>query len=419
MSADDSSGLIGSFDENDRPAAGAVVITANGHVEKFSDEQAKAAIKFVLDREITLSPEGFQTSPAGWLASANIWIPLANLLSRDDRRYLAESVLHRLRGTGTMKDGSSCLIFQQAQDIAARVEELIAAPGVRAAERVSGWSDIVELFVNYFGQSMTANELGVMAGCFRAGRQSGGVRSLFDVNLSLVERVRYAKGQLNRAHWWREQSAGIQTDHDRHLWLLCLYAWASPDVIVELIDEIEEQSAKLTEENRAAAVGACRRATRYSPRARAAFGKQESAKLRKLRDSTAICMLYDRMDLSIASELLLKRVEPTASTPYMGNVILDFVGKALLAGDIADQTSLRLMTRGYSLGAVGGCGLRPRTRRSTRIFSAEFAKAILDDSWNIPADVLMVALSIAEDGRPNPEPVMRIAEREGWFGADG
>jgi hypothetical protein len=415
ISADDHAALINSFDQENRPIAGALVLINGGNFEALPERLIQESMKCLLGREFRMTAIGIE-DPITFFLNAQLWIWTIRALSEDDREYLLDPAQNGVVNAAEWADGRNDLLSRQIEDVSVKVRDLLATADKKPVERLSSWIALVESIVEHYGQSMLANEMAVMAGCFRAGRQSGGVRGLFSSDFPLGVRVRYAKSQLNRAVWWHEQASIIETDYDRNLWLLCLYAWASPDVILELIGEIEEQLSLLTEENRASTVEAARRSLTYSPRSRVVLDRKQSASLRNLRDPATICFLYDRIDQTIISDLLLNRVEPTASAAYMGNIILNCVGKSLMAGDISGETALELMVRGYNLGADEGCGLSPRAVRS---LSAQLAKAVLADGWNMPSDALMLAQNIVDVGRPNPEPVMRIAERDGWFGADG
>lgn len=417
ISADDLASLIDSLDAEYHPIAGALAIMHNGNIEALPEELVHASIKSVLDIEFRFAGGGAE-GLVNYLFNSHIWSRMIADLSVNGRSYLMRDIHSVItdRRARTAKQASSLL--PHIDDLAACVENLyVAASSDSGTENLAAWNGFVESIREYYGQSLFANELGVMAGCIPAGRQYG-VRTLFESDPPLTARTRYAKSQLNRTAWWREQSLLIETDYDRNLWLLCLYAWASLDVIIDLISEVEEQLALLTEENRAATVEAARRSSFYSTRARAVFDKKQSSSIRKLSDPATICFLYDRIDRDVVSKLLLKYVEPDASSAYMGNILLNFVGKSLGSSAISDDTAFKLMRRGYLLGADTGCDLRSGGQRGRRLLSPKLAQAIIEDSWNMPADALVVAQSIVDDSRANPEPVMRIAEREGWFGAD-
>ena len=415
MSADELLTLVNSFDQDDQPNASTLIALNNGNIKTLPEELVQASIKCLLDIEFRFPVDS--ENSLSLLFSAHLWTVVINALTDTNRRYMLESPHRMIRRSVAPPTENADLLSRQIQHIYSCARKLLAPSSRDSAQRLSDWTDLVECLTEYYGQSMLANELSVMAGCIRAGRQ-GGVRGLFDAGMPLVARTRYAKSQLNRTTWWREQSLLIETDYDRNLWLLCLYAWASPSVILELINEIEKQLNLFTEANRTSTVEAARRSSDYSPRSRVVFDKKQSASLRRLRDPATIYFLYDRIDRSVISDLLLKNVEPNAYAAYMGNIILDFTGKSLATGGISNETALKLMKHGYNLGADGNCGLRPRTRRANRSIGAQLAIAVLEDSWNMPADVLMTAQNIVDDSKPNPEPVMRIAEREGWFGAD-
>ena len=418
LSAEGLATMIDSFEVDQQPMAGALVIINNGAIEKVPDNLIQASVKCLLDKEFKFASDSNEPNPIKPLLSAHFWILVLSALTDKDRPYMLDSLQRVVVHTNPAPDRYNALLSRQVVELHERVNELFKALDKDAAATLSDWNDLVEYFVASYGQSMLANELAVMAGCIKAGRQAGGARLLSDSAVPLVTRTRYAKSQLNRVVWWRDQIGSFETDYDRQLWLLTLYAWASPDVIIELLSEIQEQLALITEVSRASAIEAARRCVRYSPRSRVIFDERHSAALRKLRDPAVICFLYDRMGRNLTSELLLKYVEPTASAAYMANIILDYVGQSLIANTITDEMALRLMARGYALGADKECGLRPRVSRG-RYLSAKLAEAVIEDSWNMPADVLFAAQNFVEHARPNPEPVMRIAEREGWFGADG
>ena len=298
---------------------------------------------------------------AAYLLNVELWETTINALTDSDRRYLLDSLHSRIVHGDSWIGKTNELLARQLDEISTCMRKLVlGAPDRDAIEILSSWNDLIECFTKHYDQSLLVNELGVMAGAIRAGRQTGRVGQLFSSDVPLVRRTRYAKSQLNRAAWWREQCSLINTDYDRHLWLLCLYAWASPGVILELLNEIETQIADLSESSRTAVIEAARRASNYSPRSRIVFDKGQSASLIG-RSPAVICFLYDRIDQDAVADLILKNVEPTAATAYEGNIILNFVGKSMVAGKISGKIVLNLMARGYNLGADEDCGFRFRS----------------------------------------------------------
>jgi len=410
--------LVASCEQEYQEPAAALVVAANGDIEGLPDELAHAAIRYVLDKEMTLVWESTSNEPLGWSSNLIVWLRLIAGLSDDSYRYRVPAVLHMIEKCSEVNKSKVGRVYREVEDLSNRVLALATTLDSDASTRCHAWSDVVEFMSQCFGHTMLTNELAVMGGRIRAGRANSQARDLFDVDVPLVERTRYAKSQLNRSSWWLKQSSNVRSGLDCHLFVVSLFAWASISVIGSLLPIVEELVSPVSDNAREAIVASCRRSHHYSSRARALFGDAHRDTLLSVTDPSVICIVANRIDLDIAVELVQHRLWPVATTAYMGNVILSFVGEALKSGRISEPEALALMVRGYALGADEDCGLM-RHGRKARSLSANWARSVLADGWNMPSDALIVAQNIAEEARPNPEPVMRIAERESWFRSDG
>ena len=402
--------IIDDVNEDRRAAAAGMFLRAGGNSNLLPEPLTFEAIKYALDHENHYGP----LSPESWLLDSQIWMSMVLAFAERGRGYYAEPFLQVLGKFKNTEPNNPSLEY--TLNVASRVGSVLTQR-LTPQDAVAEWSEIVTSFTDNFGQSFFSNELAVMAGCIRAGRQRGNELDLFNHATSLVARVRYAKSQLNRPTWWMQQSVNVAGDYDRHLWLLCLYAWASPGTIVSIVDEVERQLATMQDSGIASLLSACRRASTYSQRARADFSENESERLKSIVGPATICMLYHRLRFPVAVELVAGNLAQSTSAGYAGNAILDVTGRAISAGVITNEHAVRLMTLGYGLGADRDCSLR-HARTSYRM-SVALASRILSEGASVPTDALVSAMDAVESSRSNPDPVMHIAERDRWFGADG
>ncbi|HXL91797.1 MAG TPA: hypothetical protein VN969_22860 [Streptosporangiaceae bacterium] len=392
---------------DDLAAAAGIFFCAGGNSNLLPDSLAFEAIKYALDHENHYKA----VSAESWLLDPQAWVSIALTVADRSRGYYPDPfqrVLRKFKENGPQNPSVEYLIKIGSQ------AEALLKQRLGPSDAVAGWSDIVTSFTERFGPSFFSNELAVMAGSIRAGRQGGNCLDLFNHDTPLVMRSRYAKSQLNRPIWWMRQSTNITNDYDRYLWLLCLYAWASPKTIVSVMNEIERQLSAMPITTITSLLGACRRSAAYSPRARTDFNESESELLGSIRDPAAICMVSDRLSLPVATELVKDHLAPSASAGYMGNAILDLVARAITDGAVSNEDALMLMTLGYSLDADRDNSPRHVAYR----MPAPLAGYILSEGANVPADALITAMNVVESRRSNPDPVMHIAERDHWFGAD-
>jgi hypothetical protein len=272
-----------------------------------------------------------------------------------------------------------------------------------------------------FGASFALLELGVMGSTISGGgrRRTRATSRLFEPSVPLIERVRHAKGQLNRPDWWRTQLEAIGGDRDRFLWLLALFALGSVATVAELLPVFDEQVRMMAAESRVALIDACGRCFSFAPKARWRLGAEHESATMGIAEATTICIFYPRLTAEVRSKLVVQRLAAAGDSRQAGNVLIRFAAAGLANANLSEAEAVSLFSIGYLLGADSDSFLRRyATRKAFASLGPGWAVAALDDSWNMPTDVLRIAQTIVENSLPNPDPVMRIAERQGWFESD-
>jgi hypothetical protein len=416
MSAVEISRLLDSVAEDERLHAGAVIIGSGGDVSRVPDRLVRAALARTLDWDILTVPAQVPPASLTWLSQVDLWKSLAiGLTASDDYRYALNETLLQFRRYEEAASKVDSDLYRDASHIAHAIVSGFQTAEPLAIARLKVWSDIVEMHQTLFGRTTFVNELAVIAGIFKAGRGSSDARNLFDESQPLTERVRYAKSQLNRETWWMSQARLVRDKYDAHLFVLTMYAWASRDVLVLLIPEVVELLSGMPPEIKETIIGACHSANSFSARARSDISA--SPDIISLTDPFTITLLLPRLSDGTACSLVLNTLESGASTPNMGYALIRIADWGLRNAKISVDESVRLMKRGYLLGA--DARRKPRaTRNIPKGLSIEWARLVLDDPLSVSSAGLMIAQALAEEARPNPEAVQRIAERESWFGAD-
>ena len=110
------------------------------------------------------------------------------------------------------------------------------------------WEQILESGRNKFGERLVFYNIALIGASVKIEiSEVSEKHSLFDVNISLIKRVRFARLKSTNTKWWKAQSENIKNNEDRYLYILILVTWASSKVIGNLVAQLKECIANLPE----------------------------------------------------------------------------------------------------------------------------------------------------------------------------
>jgi hypothetical protein len=350
-----------------------------------------------------------------WFANPDIWLRLPTLL-RYSGQYALESTIPRASG-GDRRDSLS----EAGRRIAGAFGEPQDGNFRSGPDFIKGMAGITAIMQEIFGPTFIEAEIASMAAAISAhGERGKRASALFDNSRSIVDRVRYARGQLNKPQWWRDQLVDAKAEFDRYLWALTCFAWASPGTLGTLIHDFESVVSSLSGGAKNALNRACLRSVTYSSRAAREVGDSFLGTYRELGDPAAISILWRRFPSDGSADLMWSLRQQEISAPYVADAILCCTAMLWFqgGGGIAPSDMIRVAARCHDAGAFAESGISGLARGDLRSLGVDWAKMAISNNWSMPSDFLYTAYGVLDQGRPNPEAVLKIAERQDWFRGD-
>jgi hypothetical protein len=173
------------------------------------------------------------------------------------------------------------------------------------------WSELVNAGMSEFGMRPIFVDLALIAAGVNSKTENGSIgKGLSDSEISLCERIRYARLKSGSVNWWTEQFAAAKDEEQRNLVLTCFLVWATPRAILVFAEEISTQLDQLTAAQWSRLVGRISRSTKSD---RLIFDQQLSSKLAKC--STRFCIALSLRSTSETAE----RIILSATRSYKGD----------------------------------------------------------------------------------------------------
>ncbi len=262
---------------------------------------------------------------------------------------------------------------------------------------------------------MEAEIASIAASISVKGERGRGASALFDDSRSIIDRIRYARGQLNKPDWWGTQLGAASTDFDRFIWALTCFAWASPDTVGSLMHDFESTVSLLAQPTKDALVRACKRSSTYS-RSNKRLNDQSLTYYRELSDPAAISILWRRLPPLASIDLMRNLWQQEIDSSYVADAVLHCTALIWFAGGkVSPADMIRAASRCHDAGAFEATGIRHLSKADRRSLGVDWAKAAINNSWSMPSDFLYMAYRVLDQERPDPEPVLKVAQRQDWF----
>lgn len=351
-----------------------------------------------------------------WIANPSNWITLAlGTQERNTaRRWLLHHIADEFRQVHMKTQPASVPVSEDVLSIVVR-----ALNGeLRGRDLVSGLQNTITWMRNAFGPTMLECEVACLSAAVPAGGERGrGARSLTDSTRSLTDRARYARSQLNKLSWWRDQLTELNSEFDRTMWALALYAWASPIVIASLVVEFESVVESLSTIRRAALVNACARTGEYA-RSSTTLPMTVSASLGSLTSAAAITILSGRMPTEDRVRSTMRVLGAGVHEPYVADMVWATAAGMFIKGELTPSEFVEIAVSCHAAGCSVDAGVRGASGRDLRALGSDWPRLVLDRAWDMPSDILAAAFEQLDRQGGSLRPLLDVAAEENWFNGE-
>ena len=288
------------------------------------------------------------------------------------------------------------------------------------ASDLGPWTKLIERGRDLFGDRWALYVLASLAaGVPSKEEQSDNASDLFDVDVPIVPRARYARLRAGQWRWWKEHLRKAEGDEQLAFFLLMLFRWAGRSSVVRMKEEIEEKLRGLTDEWWGRLLGSLQSLGMLSDRRRTvcASGRE----------------LGDNVSERFAAAIWWRTSEK--GREFMFRRFLNrYKGRDNTVSGFCQDTALEAATRGkwgawqdllpgiaerhrMGVGSNGTWYHRWRFFTQQDGMALEVAERVVDDSDAYPIVLSAWAERVCRTGGPLGDiiPVGKVAERKGWF----
>jgi hypothetical protein len=272
---------------------------------------------------------------------------------------------------------------------------------------LGGWIGAIGTLEAHFGVTWTSIELGLLSAGIRNPRERGtGGENLFDQDVPLPLRIRYAKRKSADVEWWLTQRATSISSADVALWCAAAAVWADAQCLAKMFRQFDESLKSLGPDDR-----------------RAVLSISEGV-VTRTREVSRSTLNLDDIDLEACDEaltILSRRFEfggglpplllDRMSSPETADLCLEWLVSARASGLSVDELIERIR-QAYSAGASRGYAPNfsgPAARRRQMI------DGILSQPWDLPRSLVGLATRAMLRRKVSYTPVSKVAIQEGWF----
>jgi hypothetical protein len=263
-----------------------------------------------------------------------------------------------------------------------------------------------------FGKSWAEIEIAVMSGRLHK-VESSYVRAdgLFSDQWPMPDRIRSARRRAGRHDWWLQAFDECSDEYDYALWALAVFAWATPATFAVVVNEFDKAVGMLSPSLQESLIRGCGRARSYSPHARrVGIRRTEIANFHP----ETLCALFNGLERPTRA-IVNDRLKSNISSPIVAEIVLGFTQAEIREGELRDDEGMSLVRQCLKAGGSFGVSLRNSGARGAQRLSESWAKRIMDDAWEIPAELAALAIRAAGNKEPAGLSVWQIAEEERWF----
>jgi hypothetical protein len=377
-------------------------LASNGaNVELLGEQDRVLAIARMFDNRLLSSTRNTSAhslnstfNPALWTSNRRAeWLPAEHVSSSGERTRRVDPITN-----SSLPGARRALEFSQMLEATSGIPDLVE------------WRLAEGFLIENFGDTFRNRELSIVSGCVTDPNERGaGAGDLFDSTYSLVDRVRNAKRRARQAEWWRKQAEAAQLDIDRLTFALALYVWASPEVVVDLVGELDDIVKSLAGNAVVALIGAASHSRAYSDRARRYLPFSDVAAIARLAPTT-IALVSNRISLEVDASSLLPRLFQQISREGVATPGIALAAREVAHGRIPGDEFLRYCIKGHEAG--GSRAMRGSRDLTRRVRELPFVSS--EQIWQAP-DSIVEILQVQNDHDRPTKPVLDTAESENWI----
>ena len=286
------------------------------------------------------------------------------------------------------------------------------------AYSLAPWQRLIDSLEKRFGSTWTSAEFALAAAAIRSQAERGrGATRLLDSKTPLTARVRYARRQAKNEKWWIEQSDDIKSPMDAAIYALVASVWTSGSVFTQLLQHVDEVVAQLPPRY----LSNLLRIAEFAERsfARSIQGRRVSdvdITSAKRFEPTTRCLLAIRLD-SVSRQ----NHGPTLLDDWEADSYIAEGRARILAESLDSDMSLTAPTIAVvkSLHKLGATSYDFNVILSERFTAKQddlpVWQEILDQPWQWPSALTLIAQRAVDRTMPNAVAVRDIAKQERWF----
>ena len=282
------------------------------------------------------------------------------------------------------------------------------------------WTNIVETGRHQFGEAWAFCELAGKAAGIKSSEEKGGdFTDLFDKDMSLCGRARYARLRAGNSKWWSNTLARASNRLDQMLAVLVLLSWGSPKTIVANAEALGERLNALCTTDWLLLAKSLNRIGFVLPDKQSrdlGMGINELGIPQPERLTAAI---WPRLSRTYRDVLYDSVIGPySGKDVYILDICQGHTLVRLLSREMSWETALARIASTYE--AVGNADTTATYRFMRDVprnqISLDIAESILDAPDSYPTDLVSVAESVLRHRlSKSAAPVMQIATEQGWF----
>ncbi|MEU6528359.1 hypothetical protein ABZ869_04105 [Streptomyces sp. NPDC046928] len=308
-----------------------------------------------------------------------------------------------------------------SQSDAIRALHAIAKPlrnGSIAFDRDFGaWRSFLNDLNDAFGATWAGTLIGLLSASVRASHERGvGADNLFASDYPFCDRVRYARRYRSQADWWSEQLCEASSSAHKELWVATAFCIASGDVLTSLFEDIESVVSELPSESTARLISLSANSALLSTRPMGSVNVPASWLRQVPLTSPVLALFFKRLETGPHKDRLLsRRVAAAVLNENMNEALLHYGWTRWAQGFLTERQIWTVNKKFYRPGTFTPSRIplpQPSDKRALR----SQLETILGAGREMPDMVLGYAhLELSRTSR-RPKPVMRVAEKDKWFG---
>ena len=316
----------------------------------------------------------------------------------------------------SVSSGRSYSVLDKCQAFVDKSEELTQNRTTTVwASELEPWIDLSEHGRQLFGERWAFCVLANMAAAIRSKEaQCKEANDLFDKNIPIVRRARYARLRAGQWKWWKRCLDGASNELDVAFVLLLLFTWGGKTVVLNLSKEIDDKLCVLDEEWWMKVYGAL----------------ENSLNPTKIKKAELSSAMSERMAVALSqrvNEKIKREIYGRHLSKYAGNdsIVLNYCQEMALESALFGEPAEwdKWLPRISAVYKKGARFLMPRqawifrARRHQYSLPTETAEKVIAEPDSYPVMLVRWAEQCCRiNSAKQVMPVGKLASKNNWFG---